>query len=116
MRAFVKQGALLAAALWLAGCSTPPAATPSAQAPAAPGVAASAPVVSAPPLPYSEAVAARFPDPTASYDTPGLQPMRDAFTSNAELSSALHRLAATSSPDFTSIAETYWLLLAWRNT
>jgi len=101
MRALIKHAAPLTAALWLAGCSTPPAATPSAQAPAAPGVAASAPVVSAPPLPYSEAVAARFPDPTASYDTPGLQPMRDAFTSNGELSSALHRLAATSSPRMT---------------
>ncbi|HEV8311520.1 MAG TPA: M14 family metallopeptidase [Burkholderiaceae bacterium] len=92
MRAARTQAALLAAAAWLAACTTPPAAPP---------VPPAAPVVQAPPLPYSEAVAARFPDPAVSYDTPGLQPMHDAFTSNAELSSALHRLAATSSPRMT---------------
>ena len=92
MKAGRNQAALLAAALWLAACTTPPAAPP---------VPPGAPVFAAPPLPYSEAVAARFPDPAVSYDTPGLQPMHDAFTSNAELSQALHRLAATSSPRMT---------------
>ena len=85
---------LCAAALGLAACTPPPAAPP-APAPS------SAPVVAAPALPYSEAVAARFPDPAVQYDTPGLQPMRDSFTSNAELSEALHRLAASSSPGMT---------------
>jgi hypothetical protein len=32
------------------------------------------------PLPYSAAVAARFPDPATRYDTPGLAPQRNQFT------------------------------------
>lgn len=45
-------------------------------------------------LPYSAAVAARFADPERVYSTPGLQPGRDSFTSQAELSQALHSLAS----------------------
>ena len=36
-------------------------------------------------LPYSAAVAARFPDPVVRYSTPGLAEQRRAFTTNAEL-------------------------------
>jgi hypothetical protein len=45
-------------------------------------------------LPYSEAVAARFPAPAVQYDAPGLQPGRTTFTSNDELAEALRLLAA----------------------
>ncbi len=38
-----------------------------------------------PPLPYSAAVAARFPPPRIAYDTPGLQAGREQFTTNEEL-------------------------------
>jgi hypothetical protein len=72
-------------------------------APAAPGVtvtplgqslpglptAASAPEA----LPYSEAVAARFPAPATRYQTPGLADGRRAFTTNTELADWLERLA-----------------------
>ncbi len=46
-------------------------------------------------LPHApDAVAARFPAPATVYDTPGLQPGRDGFTSNEELHEAMHELAA----------------------
>ncbi|HLL11666.1 MAG TPA: M14 family metallocarboxypeptidase [Rubrivivax sp.] len=45
-------------------------------------------------LPYSAAVAARFPDPERVYVTPGLQPGRDTFTTATELSQLLRGLAA----------------------
>ncbi len=45
-------------------------------------------------LPYSEAVAARFPAPAVVYATPGLAPGRVAFTTNAEMQSALHGISA----------------------
>ena len=44
-------------------------------------------------LPYSGAVAARFPDPGVRYSTPGLAPERRTFTTNAELSQWLHNLS-----------------------
>ena len=47
-------------------------------------------------LPYSAAVAARFPAPDVRYSTPGLEPGRRAFTTNNELSNWLNQLAATS--------------------
>ena len=43
-------------------------------------------------LPYSGAVAARFPDPGTRYSTPGLAPDRRNFTTNAELSQWLNNL------------------------
>lgn len=46
-------------------------------------------------LPYSPAVAARFPDPPVRYDTPGLAEGRRAFTTNAELTQWLRQLAAS---------------------
>ncbi|RCX08966.1 M14 family metallopeptidase [Extensimonas vulgaris] len=57
-----------------------------AQAPTAPAGAAT--------LPYASAVAAWFPDPGTRYDTPGLAPARQSFTSNAELAIWLEKLAA----------------------
>lgn len=45
-------------------------------------------------LPYSAAVAARFADPERIYVTPGLEPGREHYTTNDELSRALHALAA----------------------
>lgn len=44
-------------------------------------------------LPYSEAVAARFPEPRVRYHTPGLADGRRAFTTNAEIDQWLARLA-----------------------
>jgi hypothetical protein len=57
-----------AAALWLAGCATPPS---GAQADSV--------------LPYSPAVAARFPAPPVRYETPGLAEGREQYTSDDEL-------------------------------
>jgi len=51
-------------------------------------------VAQAQPLPYAEAVAARFPAPAVRYDVPGLQSGRDTFTSNEELAQALRALVA----------------------
>lgn len=78
----------------------PPLGTaPRGEAPAAPvtitPIAPNAPEPSAAaPLPYGEAVAARFPDPSVRYETPGLAEGRRAFTTNAELTQWLRDLAA----------------------
>ncbi|MBS0293512.1 MAG: M14 family metallocarboxypeptidase [Proteobacteria bacterium] len=58
--------------------------TPVTVSPIAPS-AASAPLAAEPPPPYGEAVAARFPDPSVRYETPGLAQGRRAYTTNAEL-------------------------------
>ncbi|WP_295855937.1 M14 family zinc carboxypeptidase [uncultured Xylophilus sp.] len=52
---------------------------PGTVVPAAPAVQAE------PALPYSAAVAARFPDPATVYTTPGLAPGRTTFTTTAEM-------------------------------
>jgi len=49
-------------------------------------------------LPYSAAVAARFPDPAIRYSTPGLADNRRAFTTNAEVGQWLDQLARTPAP------------------
>ncbi len=54
-----------------------------------------------PDLPYSPEVAARFPDPAILYHTPGLQPERRAFTTNAEIGQWLHALARQTTPPAT---------------
>ena len=54
------------------------------------GACAAAPQPPDTALPYSAAVAARFPAPRVSYQTPGLQPGREQFTTNEELQ-AWHR-------------------------
>jgi len=61
-------------------------------APSPPGPASSA---AGEPLPYSDAVAARFPAPSVRYDTPGLAEGRRAFTTNAELADWLRGLATS---------------------
>lgn len=67
------------------------------------GQAATSPVVSTPVTGLedspsattveNDAVAAHFPDPPVRYDTPGLQPDRRAWTTNAELTQWLNGLA-----------------------
>lgn len=47
-------------------------------------------------LPYSEAVAARFPEPSVRYETPGLQEGRSNFTSQAEIAQWLRDIASKS--------------------
>jgi hypothetical protein len=77
----------------------PPLGTaPRGEAPAAPvtitPIGPNAPEPSAAaPLPYGEAIAARFPDPSVRYETPGLAEGRRAFTTNAELTQWLRDLA-----------------------
>lgn len=96
-----------------ATAKAPPAATtgapgPSATAPSAAqpssvraatliATATSAAAPAPPEAPYSPAVAARFPDPSVVYSTPGLQAGRSSFTSNAEIQSWLRELAASAS-------------------
>ena len=49
------------------------------------------------PAPYSEAVAARFPPPSVTYSTPGLQSGRTAFSSQSEIQAWLRDQAASAS-------------------
>ena len=81
--------------------SPAPAALPTvpttvATVPREPTAAASS-VATPPAAPYSEAVAARFPEPAVAYDTPAFEPGRSSFTSNAELQSALLALVQEAS-------------------
>lgn len=69
--------------------STPSAAAAPAPAESRPAQPAAKPDAS---LPYSAAVAARFPDPPVHYPTPAFQPGRTAFTSNAELQAYVRSL------------------------
>ena len=88
--------ALLVAAAALAtvpaAAAQPVAAVVQAAAPGPAGAAASAPA--GPPLPYSAAVAARFPPPSTVYGLPSLAPGALTFTSNDELAQRLAALAA----------------------
>ena len=90
---------LFTTAALLAGCaSTPlpiwPAAPTPAQQPAhAPSLPSQGSLPAASPLPYSQAVGQRFPNPAVTYQTPGLQDGRNQFTSNAELNALLKDLA-----------------------
>ena len=83
----------LPAAVVIPVAPTPSMAPPPAEAP----VAGAALPSGADALPYSEAVAARFPDPAVRYGTPGLQPGRRSFTTNAELAGWMQDLSATAS-------------------
>ncbi|MCE1251717.1 MAG: succinylglutamate desuccinylase/aspartoacylase family protein [Comamonadaceae bacterium] len=73
----------------------PPAAAPS-PLPTTPEGVTITPVGAAQPsaanLPFGAAVAARFPDPTVRYHTPGLAEGRSSYTSNAELAQWLRDL------------------------
>lgn len=101
--------ALLAPALLLAACTasvplppwTPPAPrpAPSAPAPAVQTLPVAPPAAIAPapidqPAPYSAAVAARFPAPAVTYNTPGLQAGRTSFTTQGEIEDWLREQAA----------------------
>lgn len=89
--------------------STPSSTTPpSASRPAAPPAAVQTFPVAPPsaiigtlpadqPVPYSAAVAARFPAPSVVYNTPGLQAGRTTFTSQAEIQAWLRDQAASAS-------------------
>ncbi len=73
----------------------PPVAVPPAArvpAPAVPPPSSPAVNPSDGPLPYSAAVAARFPDPPVSYLVPALQPGRMSFTTNTEVQAILREL------------------------
>lgn len=50
------------------------------------------------PLPYSAAVAARFPEPHINYSTPGLQAGRSSFSSNAEVDQWLQTVTRQVNP------------------
>nr|WP_261794428.1 M14 family zinc carboxypeptidase [Comamonas testosteroni] len=52
-----------------------------------------APVAPLTPLPYNPAIEARFPDPSVRYETPGLGPNRQQFTTQTEMSAWLQSLA-----------------------
>lgn len=81
--------------------AVPPDAPIVAPPPSRPAIALPLPVPSAPQpqagtlqdLPYSAAVAARFPEPAIQYHTPGLADNRRAFTTNAEIARWLDQLA-----------------------
>src|SRR5258708_7696833 len=107
----LRWSALACAALLSACASTPLPPWPTASKPQAPAPARPAPATPvvpqattqpiAPannlvPLPYNAAVAARFPDPATRYDTPGLAPQRNQFTTASELSSWLNSQASKS--------------------
>lgn len=64
----------------------------------------SAQVFATPPAPYSAAVAARFPAPPVTYNTPGLQAGRSNFTTQAEIQAWLRDqvAAAAHSPGITA--------------
>ena len=107
----------LTVGLWLAGlsaCGTPvapPVSTPPApvvRTAPAPAPAPESVVVAQPAaesvsptlpssLPYSAAVAARFPDPAVTYRTPAFEPGHSGFTTNAEMQSALRALEQAAS-------------------
>jgi len=48
------------------------------------------------PLPYSAGVAARFPEPSVRYETPGLAAERSTFTTQAEIGDWLREIASKS--------------------
>jgi hypothetical protein len=103
---------LLVAASLLACSSTPlPPASPSTfpiidgSVPAArpAPMPAAKPATDSAPLPYSAAVAARFPDPSVTYKIPAFDSGKAGFTTNAELQSALRGLARQSGTDGSSV-------------
>jgi hypothetical protein len=73
--------------------STPEKSAP-ANNPAPVAAQAAGAVTAAPAPPYGPAVAARFPDPSVIYSTPGLQAGRTTFTSQSEISSWLRDQAS----------------------
>jgi hypothetical protein len=102
---------------WTPGTATHPAAGLEALGnaptePASPSVAQTGPatpdatasvVPDAAAAPYSAAVAARFPEPTTVYRTPGLEPTREQFSSNSEIAGWLRDVAASSGRNRASV-------------
>ncbi len=103
---------MLLAAL-VSGCAWKPFGAPRSPAPAPRAVspAPAAPPASAPPVALAPtapkavaptmdapAIAARFPEPSAVYRTPGLAGDRKAFTTDAELRAAMNALATEAMP------------------
>ncbi|MBB1649878.1 M14 family metallocarboxypeptidase [Delftia sp. UME58] len=88
----LRWSALACAALLSACASTPLPPWPTTVVPQA-TTQPIAPANNLVPLPYNAAVAARFPDPATRYDTPGLAPQRNQFTTASELSSWLNSQA-----------------------
>ncbi len=93
LKPFAARQMLCLLAIGLGGCAAlaPPSTVlrtplPSVAAPASPAPAAS------PVGPYSAAVAARFPDPVVSYNTPAFKDARAGFTTNAEMQTILRSL------------------------
>ena len=92
-RARAWPGLLLAA---LIGCAAPPPAPPAIPpTESLPGESAN----------YAPAVAARFPPPPLRYDTPGLAPQRDTYTSSAEVQAWLAELMRGGGRDGTRITQ-----------
>jgi hypothetical protein len=87
--------------------TSPDASAPGASRPAAPSSAvqispvlppsAIAPIPADQPAPYSAAVAARFPAPSVTYSTPGLQAGRTTFSTQAEIQAWLRDQADAAS-------------------
>ncbi len=83
----------------VAPSAAPLAARPASSIPPAPVARVATPVEPAEPAaPYNAAVAARFPEPQASYRTPAFEPGRSSFTTNAELQAALRDLLQDAVP------------------
>ncbi len=78
---------------WPAASTAP--ATIAIASPSKPPVQTS-PATAREPLPYSAAVAARFPDPAVRYTTPGLEAGRNSYTTQAEMMQWLQELAKKS--------------------
>ncbi|WP_341903228.1 M14 family zinc carboxypeptidase [Polaromonas sp. YR568] len=73
----------------------PPPSLPQVSPPAASAPAVVAPTAAA--LPYSAAVAARFPAPSVIYSTPGLQAGRTSYTSTSEMQGWLREQGSAAS-------------------
>ena len=85
--------ATLAVACVLAPVVPARGAQPPAAVAAVPAASSASAASVASPLPYTEAVVARFPAPAVTYPTPALAPRRASFTGNDELLAHLRGLA-----------------------
>lgn len=74
-----------------------PVAPPSSLSPSAAAAATPSTAPADPPAPYSAAVAARFPAPSVTYNTPGLQAGRTSFTTQTEIQAWLRDQAMAAS-------------------
>ena len=93
LKPFAARQMLCLLAIGLGGCAAlaPPSTVPRTPLPSVAAPASPAPAAS-PVGPYSAAVAARFPDPVVSYNTPAFKDARAGFTTNAEMQTILRSL------------------------